>query len=98
MTGGQYAVRLKNVRPGPRRSSRRTGLHLCGHLPNTGLFEGASRWTRRATWSRTSRQHTNVEGVFAAGDVQDHVYRQAITAAGTGGRGHRGSDSWRRCG
>ena len=63
-----------------------TGLFIAiGHKPNTGLFEGQldmkDNGYLQATPGRTA---TNIEGVFASGDVQDDYYRQAITAAGSG--------------
>ncbi len=63
-----------------------TGLFIAiGHKPNTGLFEGQldmkDNGYLKATPGRTA---TNIEGVFASGDVQDDYYRQAITAAGSG--------------
>ena len=57
-----------------------------GHVPNTDLFAGQLDMRRRRLPRDrpTATATTNIEGVFACGDVQDHVYRQAITAAGTG--------------
>ena len=55
-----------------------------GHTPNTDLFKGQLDMDDTATSSPGRQRRTNVEGVFACGDVQDHVYRQAVTAAGTG--------------
>ncbi|MBC3885042.1 thioredoxin-disulfide reductase [Undibacterium griseum] len=59
-----------------------------GHKPNTGIFEGQldmhNGYIRTRTGTEGMATATNIPGVFAAGDVQDHVYRQAITSAGTG--------------
>jgi thioredoxin reductase (NADPH) len=59
-----------------------------GHSPNTGMFEGQldmdNGYIRTMCSLDGNRTATNVEGVFAAGDVQDYIYRQAITSAGTG--------------
>jgi thioredoxin reductase (NADPH) len=65
------------------------GLFIAiGHKPNTGIFEGQldmhNGYIKTKTGTEGMATATSVPGVFAAGDVQDHIYRQAITSAGTG--------------
>ena len=66
-----------------------TGVFVAiGHKPNTDLFEGqlamANGYIKTRSGLEGNATATNIDGVFAAGDVQDHIYRQAITSAGTG--------------
>lgn len=80
-------VRLKNLKTGETEVLEDvTGVFLAiGHKPNTDLFKGVLDMDETGyiiTKGKTS--YTNVEGVFACGDAQDHVYRQAVTAAGSG--------------
>ncbi len=86
---GVTGVRLKSTTDGSLRELEVPGLFIAvGHTPNTGIFEGQLEMKGGYIQVRTGLQglatETSVPGVFAAGDVADHVYRQAITSAGTG--------------
>jgi thioredoxin reductase (NADPH) len=79
-------VRLKNVKTGKTTDFKCDGLFLAiGHQPNTRIFEGQLEMNEVGYLKvQAGSTKTNVPGVFAAGDVADPVYRQAVTAAGTG--------------
>jgi thioredoxin reductase (NADPH) len=84
--GEVTGARLKDVKTGQERVVEATGFFIAiGHTPNTDLFTGQLDLHDNG-YLRTvpGTTQTNVPGVFAAGDVQDFVYRQAVTAAGTG--------------
>jgi thioredoxin reductase (NADPH) len=88
-SSGVTGVRLKDSRSGAATEVALTGCFIAiGHEPNTGIFKGQLEMkdgyllTRGGSVGMATQ--TSVPGVFAAGDVQDHVYRQAITSAGTG--------------
>jgi thioredoxin reductase (NADPH) len=86
---GVTGVRLKDVRTGETEEVPLQGCFIAiGHHPNTDIFQGQLEMKDGYIITKTGLQGfatmTSVPGVFAAGDVQDHVYRQAITSAGTG--------------
>jgi thioredoxin reductase (NADPH) len=85
---GQVAgVRLKNVNTGETSEMDVGGVFVAiGHSPNTALFEGQLELQQGYIVVEEPTTRTSVEGVFAAGDVVDFIYRQAITAAGMGCR------------
>ncbi len=87
--GGVSGVRIRNVKSSDTRTLAVKGLFVAiGHTPNTGIFAGQLEMQDGYIVTRGGRNGlataTSVPGVFAAGDVQDHVYRQAVTSAGSG--------------
>ncbi len=83
---GVEGVRLVNNKTGETREVKATGFFVAiGHKPNTDIFKGILDMDATGYLKvKPGTTFTNVEGVFAAGDVADRVYRQAVTAAGTG--------------
>ena len=86
---GVTGVKARNLKSRAGREIAAKGLFVAiGHTPNTGLFAGQLEMENGYLVTRGGREGfataTSVQGVFAAGDVQDHVYRQAVTSAGSG--------------
>ena len=83
---GMTSLKVKNVKTEKVTEHPITGLFVAiGHSPNTKLFKDKLNLNENGYVEVTpGTTYTSVEGVFASGDVQDHVYRQAVTAAGTG--------------
>nr|WP_299243905.1 thioredoxin-disulfide reductase [uncultured Halomonas sp.] len=86
---GVTGVRLKSTLDGSIKELSVPGVFIAiGHTPNTGIFEGqldmANGYIKVKSGLEGNATATSVPGVFAAGDVMDHVYRQAITSAGSG--------------
>lgn len=86
---GVTGVRIKNSQTGEKKDLAVAGVFVAiGHKPNTDIFQGQLEmkdgYLKVQTGSQGNATQTSIEGVFAAGDVSDHIYRQAITSAGTG--------------
>ena len=84
--GAVEGIRVRNVLTAEESVVPLAGVFVAiGHVPNTSLFEGQLEMTDKGYLiTRDGSTNTNVDGVFASGDVQDSVYRQAVTAAGSG--------------
>jgi thioredoxin reductase (NADPH) len=88
-SSGVTGVRVHSLKTDAKRDIAAKGFFVAiGHTPNTGIFEGKLQMENGYIVTRGGREGlataTSVPGVFAAGDVQDHVYRQAVTSAATG--------------
>src|SRR5262245_36486468 len=86
---GVTGIRIANVKTGKKKDLVLKGLFIAiGHTPNTQVFDGQLKMENGYIVTRGGREGgstaTSVPGVFVAGDVQDHVYRQAVTSAGSG--------------
>ncbi|RQW91466.1 MAG: thioredoxin-disulfide reductase, partial [Geobacter sp.] len=87
---GVTGMRLKNIQTGSTKDIQLMGIFIAiGHKPNTDIFKGQLEMNGHGYLVTQGGQtgnatQTSVTGVYAAGDVQDHIYRQAITSAGTG--------------
>ncbi len=86
---GVTGMRVKHAKTGAATEKKLQGVFIAiGHKPNTGIFEGQlemkNGYIITQSGNNGNATGTSIPGVFAAGDVQDHVYRQAVTSAGTG--------------
>ena len=96
---GVTGMRVKNVKSGDLTDIELAGVFIAvGHVPNTGLFEGqldmAGGYINIRSGTTGYATATSVPGVFAAGDVADHVYRQAVTSAGFGCMAALDAERW----
>ena len=86
---GATGIKIKNVRSDKTKEIKLQGVFIAiGHKPNTDIFEGQLEMENGYIITHSGREGnftaTSIKGIFAAGDVQDHIYRQAVTSAGTG--------------
>ena len=86
---GVNALRVKNVKTNEESQIDVMGVFIAiGHTPNTGIFDGQldmeNGYIKVKSGLTGNATQTSIEGVYAAGDVADHVYKQAVTSAGTG--------------
>ncbi len=94
---GVTGVRLASTTGGQKRELKVSGMFLgIGHTPNTDFLKGALELDDKGyiVWKKMMRTNTSVDGVFAAGDVADNNYRQAITAAGSGCMSALDAERW----
>ena len=88
-------VKLKNLKTGKGETRKIDGVFVAiGHQPNTDIFKGQLEMNPTGYLVVKNGSQTSMEGVFAAGDVHDHIYRQAVTAAGAGCRAAMDAERW----
>jgi len=89
------AVRSRNIKTGAEKTTPIDGVFIgIGHKPNTEFFDGQLELNPQGYLRLYKGSKTSVEGVFAAGDIHDHVYRQAVTAAAAGCQAAIDSERW----
>jgi len=86
---GVTGIKIKNIKSNETKEINLQGVFIAiGHKPNTDIFEGQLEMENGYIITNCGREGnftaTSIKGIFAAGDVQDHIYRQAVTSAGTG--------------
>jgi thioredoxin reductase (NADPH) len=93
---GVTGARLRNLKTGAAADVRTDAVFMAiGHKPNTDIFRGQLDMNEQGyLLVKPGSTCTNIEGVFAAGDVADHIYRQAVTAAGTGCMAALDAERW----
>ncbi len=94
---GVTGVRLKSTVDGSTEELEASGVFLAiGHTPNTAFLDGQLKLNEKGyiQWTKPFRTNTSVEGVFAAGDVGDDYYKQAVTAAGSGCMSALDAERW----
>jgi thioredoxin reductase (NADPH) len=95
--GGVTALKIKNLKTGEATEMKAQGLFVAiGHTPNTQPFAGQVDLDERGYIIQPHRHSTatNIQGVFACGDAVDHIYRQAVTAAGSGCQAALDCERW----
>ena len=86
---GVTGIKIKNTKSAKIKDIKLNGVFIAiGHKPNTDIFKGQLKMENGYIITKCGREGdftaTSIKGIFAAGDVQDHIYRQAVTSAGTG--------------
>lgn len=93
--GKVEAVRVRNVKSGEQQTLNTDGVFIfIGHYPNSSLFEGQLEMDERNYVSTDERMATNVPGVYAAGEIQDPVFRQIATSVGQGCAAAMSAEKW----
>jgi thioredoxin reductase (NADPH) len=88
-------VKIKNLKDESESIIEAKGYFAAlGHIPNTEIFEGIEKDKAGFIQLQHGSSYTNIEGVFAAGDCADHIYRQAVTAAGMGCKAAIDAERW----